>query len=90
VAGKNVDRLVQGYLDDGLSTTLYFRNLEQSEKVGVSFLLREAVAHWCALHHMQFQCVDFVRERGFVMDLSDAFDSLSFVFETLSPQRTQT
>jgi hypothetical protein len=45
--------MVRGDLDDSLATTLYFRNLEQSEKVGVSFLLGEAFAHWFAQHHMQ-------------------------------------
>jgi hypothetical protein len=45
--------MIRGYLDDSLATTLYFRNLEQSEKVGVSFLLGEAFAHWFAQHHMQ-------------------------------------
>lgn len=34
--------LATGYLDRKLGTTRYFRNLEQSEKVGVSFLLGEA------------------------------------------------
>jgi hypothetical protein len=34
--------LATGYLDHKLGTTRYFRNLEQSEKVGVSFLLGEA------------------------------------------------
>jgi hypothetical protein len=31
--------MATGYLDRALNTTQYFRNLEQTEKVGVSFLL---------------------------------------------------
>jgi len=37
--------MATGYLEPTLSTTPYFRNLEQTEKVGVSFLLGEAFAH---------------------------------------------
>lgn len=42
-----------GYLDTSLRTTQYFRNLEQSEKVGVSFLLGEAFTHWYAQEKMK-------------------------------------
>lgn len=47
--------MATGYLDSALNTTPYFRNLEQSEKVGVSFLLGEAFTHWFAQQHMQIQ-----------------------------------
>jgi hypothetical protein len=40
------------YLDRALTTTQYFRNLEQTEKVGVSFLLGEAFTHWFAQDRM--------------------------------------
>jgi hypothetical protein len=43
--------MATGYLDGKLGTTRYFRNLEQSEKVGVSFLLGEAFTHWYAQDH---------------------------------------
>jgi len=38
-----------------LGTTRYFRNLEQSEKVGVSFLLGEAFTHWFAQDRMHVE-----------------------------------
>ncbi|MCP1760973.1 hypothetical protein [Bradyrhizobium japonicum] len=41
-----------GYLDLALRTTAYFRNLEQTEKVGVSFLLGQAFTHWFAQERM--------------------------------------
>lgn len=44
--------MVKGYLDPWLKTTAYFRALEQSEKVGVSFLLGEAFTHWFAQSRM--------------------------------------
>src|SRR5262249_35042823 len=40
--------MATGYLDHDLNTTQYFRSLEQTEKVGVSFLLGEAFTHWYA------------------------------------------
>jgi hypothetical protein len=45
--------MATGYLDRSLRTTQYFRNLEQSEKVGVSFLLGEAFTHWYAQEKMK-------------------------------------
>ncbi|ESY29559.1 hypothetical protein X748_27730 [Mesorhizobium sp. LNJC386A00] len=47
--------MATGYLDNALNTTLYFRNLEQSEKVGVSFLLGEAFTHWYAQDRMKIE-----------------------------------
>lgn len=44
--------LVRGYLDRDLSTTAYFRNLEQSEKAAMSFLLAQAFTHWFGETHM--------------------------------------
>lgn len=44
-----------GYLDASLNTTAYFRSLEQSEKVGVSFLFGEAFTHWYAQSQMSVQ-----------------------------------
>jgi hypothetical protein len=44
-----------GYLDPSLNTTLYFRRLEQTEKVGVSFLLGEAFTHWYAQDRMNIE-----------------------------------
>lgn len=57
--GKWRERLLvamaTGYLDGKLGTTRYFRNLEQSEKVGVSFLLGEAFTHWYAQDRMHIE-----------------------------------
>jgi hypothetical protein len=47
--------MATGYLDGKLGTTRYFRNLEQSEKVGVSFLLGEAFTHWYAQDRMRIE-----------------------------------
>ncbi len=47
--------MATGYLDGKLGTTRYFRNLEQSEKVGVSFLLGEAFTHWYAQDRMHIE-----------------------------------
>ncbi|MES0057282.1 hypothetical protein NKJ66_27270 [Mesorhizobium sp. M0078] len=47
--------MATGYLDTALNTTSYFRNLEQSEKVGVSFLLGEAFTHWYAQDRMKIE-----------------------------------
>jgi hypothetical protein len=47
--------MANGYLDRSLNTTQYFRNLEQSEKVGVSFLLGEAFTHWFAQDRMDVE-----------------------------------
>jgi hypothetical protein len=47
--------MASGYLDPTLGTTRYFRNLEQSEKVGVSFLLGEAFTHWYAQDRMRVE-----------------------------------
>jgi hypothetical protein len=44
--------MATGYLDRYLSTTPYFRNLEQTEKVGVSL---EAFTHWYAQYHMNIE-----------------------------------
>jgi hypothetical protein len=49
--------MATGYLDRSLRTTRYFRNLEQTEKVGVSFLLGEAFTHWYAQNQMSVQCL---------------------------------
>lgn len=49
--------MATGYLDGKLGTTRYFRNLEQSEKVGVSFLLGEAFTHWYAQTRMRIECL---------------------------------
>ncbi len=47
--------MATGYLDRALNTTAYFRNLEQTEKVGVSFLLGEAFTHWYAQDRMRIE-----------------------------------
>nr|NTA46174.1 hypothetical protein [Agrobacterium tumefaciens] len=47
--------MATGYLDASLNTTAYFRSLEQSEKVGVSFLFGEAFTHWYAQSQMSVQ-----------------------------------
>lgn len=47
--------MATGYLDPYLSTTIYFRNLEQTEKVGVSFLLGEAFTPWYAQSRMNIE-----------------------------------
>lgn len=47
--------MATGYLDRNLNTTPYFRNLEQTEKVGVSFLLGEAFTHWYAQDRMNIE-----------------------------------
>lgn len=47
--------MATGYLDNKLGTTRYFRNLEQSEKVGVSFLMGEAFTHWYAQARMRIE-----------------------------------
>jgi hypothetical protein len=47
--------MATGYLDQNLRTTPYFRNLEQTEKVGVSFLLGEAFTHWYAERCMNME-----------------------------------
>ena len=49
--------MAYGYLDSTLTTTQYFRNLEQTEKVGVSFLFGEAFTHWFVQNRMS---VDFL------------------------------
>jgi hypothetical protein len=47
--------MATGYLDRSLRTTRYFRSLEQTEKVGVSFLLGQAFTHWYAQRHMDIE-----------------------------------
>jgi hypothetical protein len=47
--------MATGYLDRSLGTTRYFRSPEQTEKVGVSFLLGEAFTHWYAQRHMDIE-----------------------------------
>jgi hypothetical protein len=47
--------MATGYLDRSLRTTRYFRSLEQTEKVGVSFLLGEAFTHWYAQRRMDIE-----------------------------------
>jgi hypothetical protein len=44
--------MATGYLSRSLRTTRYFQNLEQTEKVGVSFLLGEAFTHRYAQNQM--------------------------------------
>lgn len=45
--------MATGYLQPSLHTTSYYRSLEQTEKVGVSFLLGEAFTHWYAQSQMK-------------------------------------
>jgi hypothetical protein len=52
---KLLTAMATGYLDRQLSTTKYFHNLEQSEKVGITFLLAEAFTHWYAQTNMQIE-----------------------------------
>jgi hypothetical protein len=40
--------MAMGYLHHDLRTTRYFRNLDQSEKVGACYLFGEAFTHWFA------------------------------------------
>ena len=47
--------MAYGYLDRALRTTACFRNLEQTEKVGVSFLLGQAFTHWFAQDRMDIK-----------------------------------
>lgn len=49
---RMLSAMAYGYLDLALRTTAYFRNLEQTEKVGVSFLLGQAFTHWFAQDRM--------------------------------------
>jgi hypothetical protein len=49
---RMLSAMAYGYLDQALRTTEYFRNLEQTEKVGVSFLLGQAFTHWFAQDRM--------------------------------------
>lgn len=49
---KMLVAMATGYLDASLRTTGYFRSLEQTEKVGVSFLFGEAFTHWFAQSQM--------------------------------------
>lgn len=53
--------LVRGYLTPDLEITKYFRNLEQSEKAGISFLLGQAFTHWYAQEFMDMQYLVHVR-----------------------------
>ncbi len=52
---KMLVAMASGYLDVSLNTTAYFRSLEQTEKVGVSFLFGEAFTHWYAQSQMRVQ-----------------------------------
>ena len=52
---KMLAAMAKGYLDNSLNTTSYFRNLEQSEKVGASFLFGEAFTHWYAQDRMSIE-----------------------------------
>ncbi|MGJ5206539.1 hypothetical protein [Bradyrhizobium sp. HKCCYLR20261] len=52
---RMLSAMAYGYLDRALQTTEYFRNLEQTEKVGVSFLLGEAFTHWFAQDRMDIK-----------------------------------
>jgi hypothetical protein len=45
--------LVEGYLTPSLATTRYFRALEPSERVSMTFLLAQAFTHWAADAHMR-------------------------------------
>ena len=47
--------MAEGYLSKSMRATPYFQNLEQSEKVGVSFLLGQAFTHWYAQSRMGLQ-----------------------------------
>lgn len=44
--------MVRGYLASNLSTTLYYRKLEPSEKAAMSFLMAQAFSLWFAQKHM--------------------------------------
>ncbi|WP_316187981.1 MULTISPECIES: hypothetical protein [unclassified Bradyrhizobium] len=52
---RMLSAMAYGYLDRALRTTAYFRNLEQTEKVGVSFLLGQAFTHWFAQDRMDIE-----------------------------------
>lgn len=49
---RMLKNMVAGYLNDNLSLTNYFVNLEGSEKATVSFLFAQALTHWFAQNHM--------------------------------------
>jgi hypothetical protein len=49
---RMLSAMAYGYLDRALRTTQYFRNLEQTEKVGASFLFGQAFTHWFAQDRM--------------------------------------
>uniref|UniRef100_Q07SV7 Uncharacterized protein n=1 Tax=Rhodopseudomonas palustris (strain BisA53) TaxID=316055 RepID=Q07SV7_RHOP5 len=49
---RMLSAMAYGYLDRALRTTEYFRNLEQTEKAGVSFLFGQAFTHWFAQERM--------------------------------------
>ncbi|WP_229161432.1 hypothetical protein [Bradyrhizobium brasilense] len=52
---RMLSAMAYGYLDRALRTTAYFRNLEQTEKSGVSFLLGQAFTHWFAQDRMDVE-----------------------------------
>lgn len=56
--------MIQGYLDAHLHTTRYFRNLEQSEKAAMSFLLGQAFTYWFAQTHMNIPYIVHVKGAG--------------------------
>ncbi|WP_162630082.1 hypothetical protein [Azospirillum ramasamyi] len=49
---KMLQAMIKGYLNQDLTSTNYYRNLEQSEKVAVSFLMGQAFTYWFAEKHM--------------------------------------
>ncbi|MCA1551085.1 hypothetical protein I6F36_30080 [Bradyrhizobium sp. BRP19] len=57
---RMLSAMAYGYLDRKLRTTEYFRNLEQTEKVGVSFLLGQAFTHWFAQDRMGIEFLEHV------------------------------
>lgn len=57
---RMLSAMAYGYLDRALRTTGYFRNLEQTEKVGVSFLLGQAFTHWFAQDRMGIEFLEHV------------------------------
>jgi hypothetical protein len=56
--------MASGYLDPTLGTTRYFRNPEQSEEVGVSFLLGKAFTQWYAQDRIRVEAAKQIVERG--------------------------
>ena len=68
--------MATGYLDRSLKNTQYFRNLEQTEKVGVSFLLGEAFTHWYAQARMGIEFLLHVAPLASIFPFKESLQGL--------------